>query len=121
MTPVSCSRVGRDPARAGRGCGGHAEHGAVPAAGAARVARGERRGRAARVARVPRVPARRQARVLRQRQRHAPRQAPARLRDLPGLQRGRKPPHSDQRRRRLAQGPGVLLPDTLLKHELVNS
>ena len=33
------SRIGRVPARAGRGCGGHAEHGTVPAAGAARDTR----------------------------------------------------------------------------------
>lgn len=104
-------RTGRVPARAGRGCGGHAEHGAVPAAGAARVARARER-RARGVAG--------EARLLGQRlQRAARRQAPPRLRAVARLQRGRRPAHRHQRRRRLAQDLGVRLQNTTLPYELV--
>lgn len=110
----SCNcRVGRVPPRAGRGCGGHAEHGVVPAAGAARVPRdGERH--------PPRQP--RQANVLRQRvQRRSRGQEEASLRPLAGLQRGGGAPHRHQRRRRLAQDLSVLATNTLLQQELVHS
>lgn len=74
-----CSRTGRDPARARRGRGGHAEHGAVLAAGVKGESRdGERRTRS-----QPAL----QARLLRKRvQRPArARQAAARLSSLPRL------------------------------------
>lgn len=104
------SRTRRVSARVGRGCGGHAEYGAVPAAGAARVARHSERhahGVARRLAR--------EAHVLGQRlQRHAARQKEARFGAVAGLQRGRGAAHRAQRGRRLAQERALHIQNTLL-------
>lgn len=114
----SLYRIRRLPPRAGRRRGGHAKHGVVPATGAASVARARQR-RPAALAALARA---RQAPALGQRvQRRPARQAATRLRALPRLQRRRGPPHSAQRRRRLAQDSCVPLPNAIFKYRIVKS